>query len=71
MATHPRTYFILVVRWGDGVWRMEFGDYNRDIVEDERDDVYAHDHKKKNVKILQVEDTNDAITTALSDLNKA
>jgi len=70
MASIPRTYHALFVRWGDGVWRMEFGDYKLEVVLEERDDVYAHDHKKKDVKILQLEDTNEAIMTALAYLNR-
>jgi hypothetical protein len=46
-----KTYYTLLQR-EDGKWAPQFGDYDRETVESERDDYRDHDIKAKDLKIV-------------------
>lgn len=47
----PRTYYTLLQRVDDN-WSPQFGDYDLETVESERDDYRDHDIKAKDLKIV-------------------
>ncbi len=49
-------------------WRIEFGDYDKECVEQEREDDYSS-FSKKNVKIITTTDDQPSIQAAVDDLN--
>lgn len=69
------TYFVLAVRLpGEPLWGVEFGDYDLETVEFERDDMRDHDIPAKSLKILRIEPLGrqteqDAINRAIAVLN--
>lgn len=65
-----RPYHTLLVREG-GIWAPQFGDYDRETVEAERDDYRDHDHKAKDLKIVTTKTTRQAeIEAVVAKLNK-
>ena len=77
MARH---YYILVCRdttpAGNGEWVMEFGDYDKECVDFERDDCIYSDrfeqgrNARKNCRVLKVKSANKtAIAEAVAALN--
>lgn len=67
-----RPYYILVVKQ-EGRWGVEFGDYDRQTVEQEREDVcYQHDGpQKQNTRVVMAASSKQAaIDTAVSKLNR-
>lgn len=46
-----RTYHWLLSRDFDGDWTIEFGDYDKSVVRDERDDYRDHGFKLKDLRI--------------------
>lgn len=66
-----RTYFTLCERGDDGVWRAEFGDYDRETVEAERADYRDHGKRAKTLKIVRSGDTQAEIEAAVKELNAA
>jgi len=63
-----RKYFTLAVREA-GQWSPQFGDYDRETVEAERDDYRDHGHKVRDLRIVQSGDTQAAIDAAIAKLN--
>lgn len=51
-------------------WAIEFGDYDLQTVEDERDDYRDRGWKAKELKIITTGDTQAAIDAAVAELNK-
>ncbi|WQZ00314.1 hypothetical protein Shy_CDS0037 [Escherichia phage Shy] len=64
MAKKAKQYFSLLTKT-DGVWSVQFGDYDRECVEQERDDSYS-DEK---CRIIKTDDTQAAIDAAVAKLN--
>lgn len=65
-----RIYYTLCIREFDtGVWSAEFGDYDRECVAFELDDMAQHQHKRKNMKIIKSAPTQKAINEAVTKLN--
>jgi hypothetical protein len=64
-----RKYFTLAIK-EDGVWAPQFGDYDRECVEQERVDTYA-EHKKANWRILATSGHQRDINAAVAALNGA
>ncbi len=62
-----RKYHVLLVR-EDGNWTIEFGDYDKSVVQDERQDKRDHDVKAKDLHILTVDgDTQADIDAAVKE----
>lgn len=63
----PRPYFLLVARADKlSPWGIEFGDYDRETVDAEREDYRDHDWAAGNLRVLRVADDgqhtcNDAV----------
>lgn len=66
----PRPYFTLAVRI-DGRWSPEFGDFDRETVEAERQDYRDHDHKARDLKIITTAAGGRAVMDAIDKLNNA
>lgn len=64
-----RKYFTLATRNGDKRWYPQFGDYDRGIVVQEKQDTYARDYRGKDMKIIVSGDTQPEIERALAHLN--
>lgn len=63
-------YYTLIVRNNaDAPWEEAFGDYDREVVEDEREDLCRH--KKSNTKIIKTGDKQDEIEAKIAKLNGA
>lgn len=68
--TKNRTYYSLCLRDdGDLVWRLEFGDYDRDCVQAELEAYTEHDYLKRNAKIIKSADDQASINAAVAALN--
>jgi hypothetical protein len=70
----PRPYYTLAVRQ-EGRWAPQFGDYQRERVEQEARDAYRVDHHGKAIKandrkIVRTDPDCDAIDAAIRALNK-
>lgn len=55
-------------------WQPQFGDYDRKVVEDEREDILCGYNcgvmvRKKDVKIITTDETQAAIDAAIAKLN--
>lgn len=61
-----KKYYVLAVK-NDGVWEVEFSDYDKSVVEFELEDFRDHGHLKKNLKILLVCATPDEMVSAIKD----
>lgn len=60
MASRP--YFTLLQRDpNDGQWGIEFGDYDRETVEAERDDYRDHGAKARDLKIVTTANARTAL----------
>ena len=65
-----RKYHVLLVR-EDGNWTIDFGDYDKSVVQDERQDKRDHDIKAKDLHILTVDgDTQAAIDAAVNEFRQ-
>ncbi len=68
-----RKYHHLLTLERDGCWYPQFGDYDKQVVIDERRDCYVgsgtYGYKAKQVKIVTLADVKQALTEYLSDLN--
>jgi len=65
--TKTKSYYSLLILQ-DGKWSIHFGDYDRQVVEDERDDCKDSDPKAK-MKIISTGDSQAAIDAKVSELN--
>jgi hypothetical protein len=66
----PRPYYTLAVRY-DGRWSCEFGDYARDVVEQELQDVRDNSGiRKADLKIITTGSSQAAIDAAITALNE-
>lgn len=66
-----RTYYTLAVQWEKGSrYTPEFGDYDLECVQDERDDMlYSYDLKGRQIKVIKTDDSQSSIDSAISKLN--
>lgn len=64
-----RRYYTLAVRQGGPRWSPEFGDYDRELVEAEREDYRDHDVKARDLRILTTTPGQKAIVAAIAKLN--
>lgn len=63
-------YHSLLIRESKAApWSIHFGDYDREVVEAERDDVTEHEYKRGDTKIITTKGTQTAITAAVAKLN--
>lgn len=63
------TYYSLAVLFdADDQYTVQFGDYDRAVVEQEAEDSYADAHK---VRIIRSGDTTEEINAAVAKLNGA
>lgn len=63
-----RNYYHLITRDDNGIWSPQFGDFNRDVVEQERLDTYLARYPNdelrwtsKNIKIVRGKNSSDWI----------
>jgi hypothetical protein len=63
-----KSYYTLLILEA-GKWYIHFGDYDKEVVEDEKADVKDSDPKAK-LKIIRTADAQAAIDAAVADLNK-
>lgn len=64
------TYYSLLERDGPlSPWRIEFGDFERETVADEREDRRDHDVKASNLKIIATGSSASAIAAKVAALN--
>lgn len=61
-------YFTLLARDENGQWAIEFGDYNRGVVQDELEDYLDHDYRRSNLKIVETLDDQASIYAAVARL---
>lgn len=61
-------YFTLVIREDDGVWVADFGDYDRETVEYERE-ACKPQHRAKDLKIIRSGDSQAEIDKQVALLN--
>lgn len=69
-----RTYYTLAVQWEKGDrYCPEFGDYDLECVNDEREDMLNsyYDLKPKQIKVIKTQDTQASIEEAIHNLNQA
>lgn len=67
-----KPYFTLVERTPDGPWGPQFGDYDKQCVEDERADMLyagAGRIRAKDLRIVRSGDTQAEIDAAIAKLN--
>lgn len=66
-----KTYYSLAVQWEKGDrFTPEFGDYDFEVVNDEREDmIYSYNLKGKQVRIIKTQDSQSAIEQAIAKLN--
>ena len=63
-----KKYFSLVVKYASvDKWAIAFGDYDKQVVEEEREDSYSDCFK---TKIIRTDETQVAIDEAVSKLNQ-
>lgn len=68
----PRKYHTLLVRDDKSApWCIHFGDYDRETVDSEREDMRDHDHRAMNLKIITTAPEQAAIDAAVARLNAA
>lgn len=67
-----RTYYTLLSRGPDDTrWAIEFGDYDRSVVRDEKDDMKDGDYCDHAFKIITTLDDQASIDAAVAELNGA
>lgn len=67
-----KPYFTLAERTPDGPWGPQFGDYDKEVVEDERRDMLysgAGRLRGKDLRIVRSGDTQAEIDAAIAKLN--
>lgn len=63
-------YYSLIVRGGNGVWFPEFGDYDKQVVADEKADMMDRGIHRTDVAIIMTEDSQDAIMAGVRKYNQ-
>lgn len=63
-----RKYHTLAVR-EDGRWAPQFGDYDRETVDSEREEYRDKGHKARDLRIITTGDTQAAINAGIANLN--
>jgi hypothetical protein len=68
-----RTYYTLAVQWEKGDrYSPEFGDYDLEVVNDEREDIaYSYDLKSKQIKVIKTDGSQSSIDQAIAKLNSS
>lgn len=64
-----RDYYTLLIR-EDGRWTIQFGDYDRDVVEQEAEDSYG-DTRKRDRKIIRTSVRRADVEAHVAMLNEA
>lgn len=67
-----KTYYTLAIQWNKGdIFSPEFGDYDLECVNDEREDYLNswHDLKAKQLKIIKTDGNQSSIDEAIAKLN--
>lgn len=67
-AMKAKSYYSLLIK-DSGKWMIHFGDYDREVVEDEQADVKGSEPKAK-TKIIRTGGTQAEIDAAVDELNK-
>ena len=62
-----RTYYTLAIKIA-GEWTPEFGDYDREVVEDEMA-YYGNEYKQREMKIVATSDEQQDIESPIDSLN--
>jgi hypothetical protein len=62
------TYYTLAVR-EDGVWGAQFGDYDRDVVVDEKLDYRDRGYSVRDLKIVRTGDAQTDIDARIAAMN--
>ena len=61
-------YYTMLFRfYRKGLWCIEFGDYDLEVVQDEANEYTCNGHKAKTIKTLDADQV--AIETSVSELN--
>lgn len=63
------SYFSLLTLEDDFQWYIQFGDYDREVVEDEYQEYRDNGHKAKRLKIIATGSSQDEINAAVRELN--
>jgi hypothetical protein len=66
-----RTYYTLLEKHhGDNTWRIAFGDYDREVVAQERDDIRdGGSFEGQRLKIIWSLDSQEAIDRRVAEIN--
>jgi len=66
-----KTYYTLAIQWEKGDrYSPEFGDYDLECVNDERDDIlYSYDLKGSQIKVIKTDCDQSSIDQAIAKLN--
>ena len=67
MGSSSKNYYTLVVRENDQ-WSPQFGDFNKEVVNDEMDDSYG-EYKKKDLRVICTSESQEQIDTEVRNLN--
>ena len=63
-----KSYYTIIVR-EDGTWSPQFGDYSKEVCEQEVIDQYRAQYKKKDIKIICTPRGQKYIDAAIKTLN--
>lgn len=66
-----RTYYTLLVRDNKtSPWAIHFGDYDRECVKDEQNDIVdSEEYRRSDTKVITTDDDQPAINAAVAALN--
>lgn len=67
MGSSSRNYYTLVVR-EDDQWNVQFGDFDKEVVNDEMDASYG-EYKKKDLRVICTAESQEQIDTEVRNLN--
>lgn len=68
-ATIPTTYYSLLAMY-DGLWSVQFGDYDKSVVRDEQRDWLDAEPETSTMIIRTRGDSQDVIDAAVAEWNK-
>jgi hypothetical protein len=69
MAASSRKYYTLLTREDGSMWTIHFGDYDREVVEQERQDMLEGYHSPKTLRIITTGHLQRDINAAVDRLN--